>query len=155
VVGMPEMSIGLIPGAGGSQRVAHALGPARTIELILEARPLSPREALEIGLVHRVVQSEQLLEQAQATAVWLARRSPITVAAAKRAVYEGGARSLPEGLRLEQMGFLAAVSSRAGQRAMSAFAEQIDRLDAGVPSPWAEPELMRAWQEGTTVDVTA
>ena len=155
VVGMPELSIGLIPGAGGSQRVARALGPAKTIELILEARPLSPREAHESGLVHRVVQPEQLLEQARAAATLFARRSPLTVAAAKRAVYEGGSRSLREGLRIEQMGFLAAVSSRAGQRAMGAFSEQIERLDASVPSPWAEPELMRAWRDGTTVDVTA
>jgi enoyl-CoA hydratase len=154
VIGLPEMSIGLIPGGGASQRVARALGPAKAIELLLEARPLGPREAFEAGLVHRVVPPEQLLEQAQATAERLARRSPVTVAAAKRAVYEGGSYSLQEGLRVEQSGFMAAVSSQAARRALAAFADQIDQLDEAVPSPWADPAKMRAWQEGTAVDMT-
>lgn len=153
-IGMPEMSIGLIPGAGGSQRVARALGPAKAIELILEARLLRAPEALEAGLVHRVVPPEQLLDQAQAMAERFARRSPVTVATTKRAVYEGASRSLRNGLRLEQAGFVASASSKAAQRAMKAFADQIDELDESVPSPWADPAAMPAWQEGTAVDLT-
>src|SRR5919204_450474 len=104
LIGLPETSVGIIPGAGGTQRMARALGPAKAIELILEARPLPPDEALEVGLVHRLARPERLLEEAQATATRLARRSPASVAAAKRAVYEGGSMPLPAGLQLERAG---------------------------------------------------
>ena len=154
LIGLPEMSVGIIPGAGGTQRMTRALGPAKAIELILEARPLPPREALEAGLVHRVVSPERLLEEAHATAERLARRSPVSVAAAKRAVYEGGSRSLGEGMHIERAGFLAAAASTAGVRGMKAYAEQVELLPDDVPSPWADPESMRAWQEGTEVDLT-
>src|SRR5919201_2769042 len=54
-IGLPETSVGLIPGAGGTQRMSRTLGAARALEMILEARAVSPKEALEIGLVHRVL----------------------------------------------------------------------------------------------------
>src|SRR4051812_16510008 len=92
LIGLPETSVGITPGAGGTQRMARALGPAKAIELILEARPLPPEEALEAGLIHRVVPAGELMPEARATAERLARRSPVSVAAAKRAVYEGGSR---------------------------------------------------------------
>ncbi len=155
LIGLPEMSVGIIPGAGGTQRMARALGPAKAVELILEARPLPPPEALEVGLVHRVISPDALLEEAHSTAARLARRSPVSVAAAKRAVYEGGSRSLREGLHLERTGFLAAASTPQALRAMKAYAEQVERLPADVPSPWADPESMRAWQAGEVVDLTA
>jgi enoyl-CoA hydratase len=155
LIGLPEMSVGIIPGAGGTQRMARALGPAKAIELILEARPLTPGEAFESGLVHRLVPPERLLDEARATAERLARRSPLSVAAAKRAVYEGGSRSLPEGLHIERAGFLAAASSPQAVRAMKAYATQVEDLPDDVASPWADPESMRAWQAGEVVDLTA
>jgi enoyl-CoA hydratase len=155
LIGLPEMSVGIIPGAGGTQRMARALGPAKAIELILEARPLPPDEALSAGLVHRVVEPERLLDEAHATAERLARRAPVAVAAAKRAVYEGGSRSLPEGLHVERAGFLAAMSSPGAARAMSEYVSQLEGLPADVPSPWADPDTMSSWQGGTAVDLTA
>ena len=155
LIGLPEMSLGIIPGAGGTQRMARALGPAKAMELILEARPLPPSEALETGLVHRVIEPGDLLAEAHATAERLARRSPVSVAAAKRAVYEGGSRSLPEGLHLERTGFLATASTDGALAAMKTYAGQVERLPDGVPSPWADPDSMRAWQAGEVVDLTA
>ena len=155
LIGLPETSVGIIPGAGGTQRMARALGPAKAIELILEARPLPPEDALDVGLVHRVVRPDRLLEEAHATAERLARRSPVAVAAAKRAVYEGASRPLADGLHLERAGFLAAAASPAGIRAMRAYADEVARLPGDVPSPWADPKTMRSWQEGTAVDLTA
>jgi enoyl-CoA hydratase/carnithine racemase len=155
LIGLPEMSLGITPGAGGTQRMARALGPAKAIELILEARPLPPAEALEAGLVHRVLTQAELLAEAHSTAERLARRAPASVAAAKRSVYEGGSRSLPEGLHMERAGFLASAAAPAAIAAMKAYAEQVERLPDGVPSPWGDPEAMRNWQEGTAVDLTA
>jgi enoyl-CoA hydratase/carnithine racemase len=154
VIGLPELTIGLIPGAGGSQRLTHAVGAAKAIELMLEARPLAPQEALDVGLVHRIVPPDKLLEEAQLTAERLARRSGITVGATKRAVYEGAALPLPAGLKVEQVGFMASASSKAAQRAMKRFGEQLDELDESVPSPWADAETMKGWSEGTLVDIT-
>jgi len=155
LIGLPEMSVGIIPGAGGTQRMAHTLGPARAMELILEARPLSPDEALEVGLVHRLAPPERLLGEAHETAERLARRLPLSVAAAKRAIYEGGSRSLPEGLHLERAGFLAAASSPRAVEAMKTYAREVEELPDDVASPWADQERMSAWQRGEVVDLTA
>jgi enoyl-CoA hydratase len=154
LIGLPEMSLGITPGAGGTQRMARMLGTAKAIELILEARPLPPREALAAGLVHRVLPPDALLEEARAAAERLARRAPISVAAAKRSVYEGVSRSLGEGLHLERTGFLAGASAPAAIGAMKRFVEQVEELPDDVPSPWADPETMRAWQAGEVVDLT-
>ncbi|MGA2165748.1 MAG: enoyl-CoA hydratase/isomerase family protein, partial [Solirubrobacteraceae bacterium] len=89
-IGQPEILLGLTPGGGSTQRLSRMLGQARAIELILEGRLLDPREAADLGLVHRVVPAEKLMEEAWATAERLARRAPNTIALAKRAVYEGG-----------------------------------------------------------------
>jgi enoyl-CoA hydratase len=155
MIGLPEESVGIIPGAGGTQRLARALGPARAIELILEARTLSPDEALETGLVHRVVPPEQLLHEAGTTAERLARRSPLAVQAAKRAVYEGGSRPLAQGLQLERAAFMAAAASPQAIRAMRAYADQVTQLPEDVLAPWSDEETMRAWREGTSVDLTS
>ena len=150
LIGLPEMTLGFNPGAGGTQRLAHLLGPARALEMILEAEPLKPREALEAGMVHRVVRERDLLAEASATAERLARRAPISVAGAKRAVREGSRRPLPEGLAVERKWFLAAASRPASQRAMRAYVEVIERDEA----PWTSEEALKRWREGTVVDLT-
>lgn len=147
-IGQPEILLGLVPGAGGSQRLARLLGAGRALELSLEGRGLDPEEAERIGLVHRVVAADRLLEEAQATAERLARRAPETVAALKRAVYLGGSKSLPEGLHMERAGFLATTSSETALRAMRAYAAEVE--SRGVP-PFRDPDAAEPWLEGTAV----
>src|SRR4051794_3492131 len=88
-MGQIEMLAGVIPGGGGSQRLLRMLGTARALEHILEGVPLTAAEALELGLVHRLVSEDRLLAEAQATAARFARRSPAAVAALKRCLYFG------------------------------------------------------------------
>ena len=66
VIGLPEMTLGFNPGAGGTQRLTDVLGPGRALEMILEAEALKPRDALEAGLVHRLVREKDLLAEASA-----------------------------------------------------------------------------------------
>jgi enoyl-CoA hydratase/carnithine racemase len=150
-IGLPEMTLGFIPGAGGTQRMSRVLGPARALELMLEGRALAPHEARKAGLVHRTVAAEALLQDAMETAERLARRSPVAVAALKRAVYEGSSRPLEEGLHIERAGFLAAASTPAARRAMEAYVDEVKRL--GDLAPWQVEDALRRWQEGTAVDL--
>jgi enoyl-CoA hydratase len=118
---------------------------------MLEGRILTPQEALASGLVHQVVEPAVLAARAHETAERLARRSPVAVAALKRAVYEGASSPLGSGLHTERAAFLAASSSAAARRAMQAYAEQVRRL--GATAPWQAREVMAGWQDGTEVDL--
>jgi enoyl-CoA hydratase len=150
-VGLPEITVGIIPGAGGTQRLSRLLGAGWALEMMLEGRVLSPSEAEELGLVHRVVTPDSLLEEAHATAQRLARRGPATVAALKRAVYEGASKPMAEGLHIERAAFLSVAARPEAIRAMKAYAEQVEQL--GDAAPWQTEELMRPWRDGTAVDL--
>jgi enoyl-CoA hydratase len=152
-IGLPEMTLGIIPGAGGTQRLSRILGPGLALEMMLEGRVLSPEEARAAGLVHRTVEPERLLEEALATAERLARRSPTAVAALKRAVYEGASRPIGDGLHIERAGFLAAASTGAARRAMKVYADEV--ASTGDVAPWQVEEAMQRWQEGTVVDLVS
>lgn len=149
-IGSMEMSQGFSPGAGGSQRQARAAGQTRALETILEARAPSAQEALALGLVHRVVAADRLLDEAVATAHRLARRAPIGVAAVKRAVYEGASLPLPAGLALERSWFMAATSRPAARRAFRRYVDDLVRTGRG---PWEDESTFAAWREGTAVDL--
>jgi len=151
-IGLPEITLGIIPGAGGTQRLARLLGGGRALEMMLEGRALTPGEAEAAGLVHRVVAPEALAQEAAATAQRLARRAPGTVAAIKRAVYEGASRPLGQGLHLERAEFLSVSGQPPALRAMRAYVDQIERMG---DAPWQVDELMESWQAGTAVDLTA
>jgi enoyl-CoA hydratase len=149
-IGLPEMTIGLPPGAGGSQRLSRALGASRALEMMLEGRTLTPGEAQSVGLVHRLAPAASLREMATDAAHRLARRSPEAVRTLKRCVYEGGAGDLEEGLATERKLFLWAGGSRPARRGMRAFT---DRIAADGGSPWADAEKLRPWQDGQVVDL--
>jgi enoyl-CoA hydratase len=154
LIGLPEMTLGIIPGAGGTQRLTRAIGPGRALEMMLEGRALDPQEASEVGLVHRTTSPAALLHEALTTGERLARRSPAAVGALKRAVYEGSSRPLGEGLHIEQAGFLAAASTPAARRAMEAYAAEA-QTRVGEGAPWQVESSMRRWQDGTAVDMVS
>jgi enoyl-CoA hydratase len=151
-IGLPEMTIGLPPGAGGSQRLARALGPSRALEMMLEGRTLAPAEARAAGLVHRVAPAASLRAAAEEAAHRLGRRSPNAIRALKRSVYEGSASGLERGLATERKLFLWAGGSRPARRGMRAF---IERIHADGASPWADADRLRPWQDGDAIDLGA
>ena len=149
-IGQPEMLLGFPPGAGGTQRLTRIVGTSRALELVLEGRPLTPVEAHDLGLVHRVTPDGELLTEATSCARRLAQRAPLSVAAAKSAVLEASARPLSDGLAEERKWFLASVSQPAAQRAMRAYAERV--RSSGPPFSGDEEEMAR-WREGAAVDL--
>jgi enoyl-CoA hydratase/carnithine racemase len=103
--GQPEVLLGIIPGGGGTQRLARLIGPARAKDLVLSGRQVSADEALAMGLVDAVVPPEELLQKALDRAAEYARGAVVAQGLAKRAVDEGLDADLAAGLRLEQQLF--------------------------------------------------
>ncbi len=100
-LGQPEILLGIIPGGGGTQRLARLVGPARAKDLILTGRAVGADEALRIGLVDRVVPREDVLAAASALAAEAARGALVAQALAKRAIDDGLEATLDDGLALE------------------------------------------------------
>ncbi len=100
-LGQPEILLGIIPGAGGTQRLTRLIGPARAKDLVWTGRQLKAAEAAEIGLVDRVVPDAEVLDTALALAAQLATGPTLAITAAKRAIDGGAALGLAAGLDLE------------------------------------------------------
>lgn len=100
--GLPEVSRGIIPGAGGTQRLPRLIPFGKSLEMILTGETIDAQEAYRIGLVNRVVPLDELLPEATKLAERICRNAPLAVQAAKEAVYRGMDLPLSEGLRLEQ-----------------------------------------------------
>ena len=122
--GQPEITIGVIPGAGGTQRLAHALGKPIAMEMILNNRTLSAVEALEFGLVNRVVEVEAYLDEAVKLANEVAARAPLAVRAAKKIINEAFERSLSDGLSEERKEFYNLFATQDQKEGMRAFIEK-------------------------------
>ncbi len=148
-IGQPEMLLGFPPGGGGTQRLARAVGASRALEMILEGRALTPTEAHDIGLLHRVLPDAELLGAAMDCAERMARRAPFSVAAAKRAVLGGSPGPTDDGFARERKWFLASISQPAAIRAMREYADQV----RGSGPPLANDEVRREWDEGLAVDL--
>ena len=123
-LGLPETSLGLIPGYGGTQRLARAIGRQAALELILTGRQVAADEAVRLGLALRSVPGEQLLDDARALAVQLAGRAPVALRLARQAVAEGLDRPLVEGLAIEARLFGAAAGTDDMREGVRAFLEK-------------------------------
>jgi len=121
LLGLPETSVGIIPGAGGTQRLALLLGVAKALDLILHGALLSPRDALAAGIVHRVYEAERFDAELAAFVANLAQRAPIALREAKRAIRQGVEQPLRDGLLVEQQAFERAMASEDARSAMRAF----------------------------------
>ena len=121
--GQPEILLGIIPGGGGTQRLARLVGAARAKDMILTGRQVDAEEALRIGLADRVVPAAEVYDAAVALAADLARGARQAQAAAKRAVDEGVGMSLTDGLTLEQELFAEIFGTDDAQIGVQSFLE--------------------------------
>lgn len=123
--GQPEINLGVIPGAGGSQRLTKALGKSLSIELILTGRGLSAQEAAQHGLISRVVTDDQdVIKEAIKVALAIGKKGQVAVQAAKEAVNASYELPLQEGLRFERRLFQALFATKDQKEGMGAFAEK-------------------------------
>ncbi len=122
--GQPEISIGVIPGAGGTQRLTRAVGKGIAMEMILTGKMISAEEALRIGLVNAVVPVETYLEEAKALAREIASRPPVAVLLAKEAVLKAFDTTIEGGLEFERKNFYLLFASEDQKEGMKAFAEK-------------------------------
>ncbi len=122
--GQPEIRLGIIPGAGGTQRLVRAIGKAKAMDMILTGRTMGAAEAAAAGLVARVVPAEKLLEEALAAARTIAGFGQVATMAAKEAVNAAFETPLNEGLRLERRLFQALFATEDRREGMAAFLEK-------------------------------
>ncbi len=122
--GQPEINIGVIPGAGGTQRLTHTVGKAIAMEMILNDRRLSAQEAYQFGLVNRVVPLESYLAEALKLAEEIASRAPIAVRVAKKMINQAFEQILSEGLAEEKREFYNLFATEDQKEGMRAFVEK-------------------------------
>jgi enoyl-CoA hydratase len=122
--GQPEINLGIIPGAGGTQRLTRAIGKAKAMDMVLTARMMDAAEAERAGLVSRVVPADQLIAEALKMGQKIASLSGPSVAIAKEAVNRAFEMPLAEGLRFERKLFYALFATADQKEGMAAFAEK-------------------------------
>jgi enoyl-CoA hydratase len=123
-IGLPEVTLGIIPGYGGTQRMVRLLGKGKALEMILTGDRIGAEEAERIGLVNRVVPADQLMATAEEMARKIASRGPLAVRAAIEAVMSGSDMPFQEGQTLEATLFGLLASSEDMQEGMGAFIEK-------------------------------
>lgn len=122
--GQPEINIGVIPGAGGTQRLTRAVGKAIAMEMVLNSRTLTAEEARQLGLVNRVVPVEHYLDEALQLAAEIAARAPLAVRLGKEAVNHAFESFLSDGLADERRAFYILFASQDQKEGMQAFVEK-------------------------------
>ncbi|MET0765752.1 MAG: enoyl-CoA hydratase/isomerase family protein [Blastococcus sp.] len=122
-IGQPEIQLGVIPGAGGTQRLARLVGPAKAKDLVFTGRHVGAEEALEIGLADAVVPDDEVYSTAMAMAAKFAAGPPRALAAAKQAIDEGLDLPLAEGLKLESRLFAELFDTEDKNIGMGSFLE--------------------------------
>lgn len=122
--GQPEINLGVMPGAGGTQRLTRAVGKGLAMEMVLNNRTLSAEEALRYGLVNRVVPVERYLDEALALAAEIAGRAPLAVRMAKEAINRAFETHLADGIAEERQAFYFLFSSEDQKEGMRAFSEK-------------------------------
>ncbi|MFF4868589.1 enoyl-CoA hydratase/isomerase family protein [Streptomyces sp. NPDC090109] len=123
-LGQPEILLGLIPGAGGTQRLARLVGPSKAKDLIFTGRMVKADEALSLGLVDRVVPAAEVYEQAHAWAAKLAQGPAVALRAAKEAIDQGLETDIDTGLAIERTWFAGLFATEDRERGMRSFVEE-------------------------------
>jgi enoyl-CoA hydratase len=122
--GFPEVNIGVMPGAGGTQRLTKAMGKVKALEWLWLGEPMSAKEAYQYGVINRLVAPELVFEETMKLARRLAKQPPLSLRLIKEAVYKAVDSTLEDGLQLERKNFYLLFSSKDQKEGMRAFVEK-------------------------------
>jgi enoyl-CoA hydratase len=122
--GQPEVNVGIIPGAGGTQRLPRVVGKYKAMEMILTGKSISADEAYRIGLVNHVFPPESLMDEAKKIATDIASKPPISIRSAKEAILKAQDTTLEVGLEFERKAFYMLFATEDGKEGMKAFLEK-------------------------------
>lgn len=123
-IGLPEVTLGLLPGTGGTQRLPRLVGRGRALDMILAGRSVTPDDAYDLGMVDRLVDADDFADTVEEIATTLAGGAPLAIAAAKRAIHDGIDRDLPDGLSIELERMAPLFATDDAIEGMTAFTEK-------------------------------
>ena len=117
-IGLPETSVGILPGGGGTQRLSRLIGSSRALDLILHAKLLTPHEAHNLGIINKLVEKDSFIEELKLYCEDLSNRAPIALSQVKKIIHQGLDMTLEDSLLLEQKAFGVTMNSKDAANAM-------------------------------------
>ena len=136
-IGLPETSVGILPGGGGTQRLARLIGSSRALDLILHGQLISNVKALEFGIINEILPKESFLKSLKEYCQILANRAPIALREVKRAIHRGMDLPLEEALLLEQEAFNKTMNSKDAAKAMRTMLNSKEEIDVISKLEWS------------------
>ena len=135
-IGLPETSVGILPGGGGTQRLARLIGASRALDLILHARLLTPHEAESFGIINKIIPHKNFHEGLNHYCQDIANRAPIALSQVKKIIHKGLDMTLEEGLLLEQKAFDITMNSEDAAQAMRALLTAEENIEDVLKFTW-------------------
>ena len=136
-IGLPEKSVGILPGGGGTQRLARLIGSSRALDLILHGQLISNVKALEFGIINEILPKESFLKSLKEYCQILANRAPIALREVKRAIHRGMDLHLEEALLIEQEAFNKTMNSKDAAKAMRTMLNSKEEIDVISKLEWS------------------
>lgn len=128
-IGLPETSVGILPGGGGTQRLSRLIGSSRALDLILHAKLLSPAEAYNLGVINKLIPKDKFEEELDLYCQDLANRAPIALSQVKKIIHQGLEMPLEDSLLLEQKAFDVTMNSKDAARAMRSLLNSQENIE--------------------------
>ena len=129
LIGLPETSVGILPGGGGTQRLSRLIGSSRALDLILHAQLISPKEAFDLGIINKLVSEASFNQELISYCEDLSNRAPIALQQVKKIIHQGLEMTLEESLLVEQKAFDVTMNSKDAARAMRALLNTQENIE--------------------------
>ena len=129
LIGLPETSVGILPGGGGTQRLSRLIGSSRALDLILHAQLVSPKEAFDLGIINKLVSEASFNQELISYCEDLSNRAPIALQQVKKIIHQGLEMTLEESLLVEQKAFNVTMNSKDAARAMRSLLNTQENIE--------------------------
>ena len=136
LIGLPETSVGILPGGGGTQRLSRLIGSSRALDLILHAKLLKPLEAYNLGIINKLLTEKKFKEELDEYCEDLANRAPIALSQVKKIIHQGLEMTLEDSLLLEQKAFDVTMNSKDAARAMRSLLNAKENIENEIKFKW-------------------